>query len=1533
MLDKDRERVPGCDTYTRPEEIAQLSKFLKKVHKVQDDHAELDDYNIAVHGAFSGMIPNIDKLEDYREPLEDNTDVGLDDTLISLDDVNEVSLGNTRVNLDDDTKVSLSEDLLKLDVEKDTNLSETRENLVIDEVIGLPNDAIGLEDKSEIERLDGRASTLETSIDEIVDLPNEVVTLDKPTKNTNLGKDRDRLKNVEIQDVHYLKKDLLKIDPSDVSELDDDLSKLETTDINKIESQLDKLTLPKDELELDNNKEDLKVTDIKKLDTTRDDLKVKDKIDLSKGKEELYVFDDTELSNDKEKLSVSDVKSLSNELEQKPEDRQDSEFETEQLIDEASNNSEFLDFLDVKIKGLKELTGDDLYNGVLELLSDERFGEWGEKMSSYLSSFANRYSEKISTNKNSYLPEDINDISRFKEVLQNSLVYSPVPSDINTEIAERLKTFLEDENLVNNRAELPSAVEDIIIELYKKTQSIGISETAREAVDEVISNKLESSYREDLIGSENTEYLIDELATSLEEMLKESTTDSVISELSNYREGLVEDSSQNSEKELASSTSSSKLATLLNKYTSKAVSYSNTVISKILGGTQLATSAKTMLSNSVLSTIITARDSIEKNAGLSLSSLPGTALTAGNSIAALKDENTASGLKDSLAGVAQASLNSEVKNPINRPDGTGVTHFWSENGRKETPANTDNVTNRIEEFLKDVKDKGLTDTDKIAKQSLGSSIYTFSENYLSGLGISTTLSGLCNTLPSQVGSVEELNNLLLDSQYISSPKKYTSSKKNGFRAFTLDSNSHWELILEPFTGKSNGYYSFLPAIQEINIINSLLHGVNTGYCKWVPVNSFELQKSKLKTKSTMLAEGEIYYPTGIDMFNEFRVTIVDDQYKSWRSYFEKCMEVSIYNSETHDYQYYRDMSKFKFSDVWKLDGNSALSTESNLLNEYTNEEEVGGPTSISGTYNTTAAGEENGKLKFNSKVLKSQKVKVTNTKVVSTKTNANVKRSRVELGGVGSVGITAVDKTHILVPNFKNITFKCTIFITTPQLSTIKKYVLLLVLKDFTEEYNGEVDSSAGDLTLSFSIVGENPHDDEEPGMNRWSKTQNLGEDISTTNRVYTKTKITEDNIETYKDKPQVVETSTKKSTKKRQTGKTTKVTGKKEVEQKSDNRPWYYYYKLRTVDGKAINERAIKTNSGSVVRPDSTGIPTVGGTFWIYKPGTSVLKEDTLFQSDLLVDVSNVLENEKYFKEVYKNVSLSDKNTIESKAKYGRVNTGGVKFIGEQLAVYGLANFKQTSYYKGLVQRQKAANEKEIEKENAFTVLYGRYEVNGKLKNNFYDNGIRYTSPHGDPEGMVYWIGVENKASRKATYYRRLATKGTKGEPKGNWGPIYDRDNLYFKTQNQGVVSADSLKNINKNGEKFYKDGKYYDVGVSGTSATKYVYINNKWVTYSSVSKTGKLISGNEYNKETVAKKNNSPLYVRLTKDSKNTYRAVYYSKGKQYYCYIPSGSKMAMFSLGNSTSKFVTLDQLKKSVSSFYWIVDKTGNKTQVK
>lgn len=70
---------------------------------------------------------------------------------------------------------------------------------------------------------------------------------------------------------------------------------------------------------------------------------------------------------------------------------------------------------------------------------------------------------------------------------------------------------------------------------------------------------------------------------------------------------------------------------------------------------------------------------------------------------------------------------------------------------------------------------------------------------------------------------------------------------------------------------------------------------------------------------------------------------------------------------------------------------------------------------------------------------------------------------------------TAIDHTAPLVALYKNITWRCQIYILSPQYSTLKKFDLLVVLKDFTESYAGEIDSPGNDIQLRFSIVGENP--------------------------------------------------------------------------------------------------------------------------------------------------------------------------------------------------------------------------------------------------------------------------------------------------------------------------------------------------------------------------------------------------------------------------------------------------------------------------
>ena len=124
----------------------------------------------------------------------------------------------------------------------------------------------------------------------------------------------------------------------------------------------------------------------------------------------------------------------------------------------------------------------------------------------------------------------------------------------------------------------------------------------------------------------------------------------------------------------------------------------------------------------------------------------------------------------------------------------------------------------------------------------------------------------------------------------------------------------------------------------------------------------------------------------MEFSNELRLTFVDDAWKSWRRYFERCAEAAIYNSESHDKSYYSEKPK----------------------------------------------------------------------------------------------NLTMIDKTYICVSSYKNVTFRIKIYILNPQLNLINRFDLLCVLKDYSEEYVGEIDSGGTDLNVTFSIVGENPTEEKK---------------------------------------------------------------------------------------------------------------------------------------------------------------------------------------------------------------------------------------------------------------------------------------------------------------------------------------------------------------------------------------------------------------------------------------------------------------------
>lgn len=301
-------------------------------------------------------------------------------------------------------------------------------------------------------------------------------------------------------------------------------------------------------------------------------------------------------------------------------------------------------------------------------------------------------------------------------------------------------------------------------------------------------------------------------------------------------------------------------------------------------------------------------------------------------------------------------------------------------------------------------------------KTVGRKKYNFKENYLMAKGVKQTLKDLCDTDISQISSVEDLFDVLKNSEAMTAHARTEEGVMNGM---TLSSNHVWEITIEPYIGDFNGNCTWLPFFQEINRHNYETHGVRTIYDKWLPVTSFELQDKRLVNKTLQLYSGEISYPISIEYTNELRLTFADDSFKSFKTYFDKVAEVSAYESQINTKTDYSIVKQ----DTIKIKQRT-FSTSSKDLNTY-----------------------------------------------------------------------STVNKKKFAVGMYKNLCFSINIYILTPQYSTIKKYSLLCVMKDYAIEYTGEIDSGPADVTVTFSIVGETTEIDE---FNKYKYNLfNLVEDIS----------------------------------------------------------------------------------------------------------------------------------------------------------------------------------------------------------------------------------------------------------------------------------------------------------------------------------------------------------------------------------------------------------------------------------------------------
>jgi len=1087
-------RLPGSEKLTRPEEIGQLSKYLKSIKEVYEESTRLEDQVLGVSGYSTGKIPEINSLGDktvkapknqgetpdlsqkilgvpgkrWEEKLErkridlkdprtpelengvirtpDNHGGGVDrlgEVIKKIQDIRDQELEGKRIDLLDERQIALEDTRLDLQAminaslenkridlkdNRETKLEDTRLDLedkrnpkLSDKIIELKEPKeVGLEDKR-LDIQDGRTNSLETkridlSAKENIELEDKRINIEGPEevkledKRLNLSDSRQNKledKRIDIENLEEPELEDKRLDLKDdrTPELED--VRINLTDDRQPKLEDTRLNIKDDrKIELGNKRLDLKDDQTPELETTRLDLsdqrqpeledkriELKDERDLELGDKRIDIRDENDptlsdkiigLNDDKEqalsdkRLDLKDERETSledkrldlndpreNELSDKRidlEDTRENELEDKRIDLEDGRENELED---------KRLDLDDQRENELEDkrldLTDEREPELADKRLDLEDNRENNLSDKIL---------ELED-SREAELEDKRL---DLEDDRENSLSDKILGILENENgepeeLYDSFIGVPENENGEPEELYDAF--LGMAENQGGEVTELenkIVEGLENQGTAPDITDINIESIRDYTAKLSDAELYEFAM-KIASEgenASGEHDGWLEKVSGLMSSYLSSDILTPKRAiefrdainnTLEMSYfgsqaalrvpvdTSSGTTWAKA--EEAVGEQITGTNRRDALDEMIVKMVDYKRSNLPR--------IPGSDLV-----------NAAKGAIKNVVGVVTG--NTGHPNPMNKPlhmdgmaipGGYGDTVYQAANNRTQITLDSDPID--------------------VVGDTIGNSFYA---RYWKAKSFKTTLEDLCPIVgKAPIASLTELKAILKSSPYFTSPGKFMTDTKGSYNTFSLDTNMYWEVTIEPFcssTGNcSNGGFSFLPAIQEINYLNRELHGVSTNYGYWAPINSFELQKSKLSTKSLPLYEGEIAYPTGMEFTNELRLTFVDDAWKSWRRYFERCAEVAVYNSVAH------------------------------------------GPE----TYN-------------------------------------------------GASGVTRIDKTNICIALYKNIAFNIKIYILNPQLNLINRFNLLCVLKDFSEEYVGEIDSGGTDLNVSFSIVGENPEED-----------------------------------------------------------------------------------------------------------------------------------------------------------------------------------------------------------------------------------------------------------------------------------------------------------------------------------------------------------------------------------------------------------------------------------------------------------------------
>lgn len=1187
----------GCDSFTRPEEIKALGKFLSNIKKVQEEHVKLDNSFHDITGKFPEIeledkieelrveklknlsdkiislgatsdapldktligldITKEDGLEDTIIGLEDNNRIDdLEDTVISLEDNKTDELEDIIVNLDDDRVDELEDVLVKMldhDINKNPGIKnntglEIELNDSIEKITNINSAVDKLEDQVDILSVDKELIELNQTtekldnLEEISKLSNTIEILNNIEKSElDLVNTVDRLNTdseidlsnfiseLEIDNVVNLSNTIEDLDVNfdiklsdSIINIDNEVNTVELGNFKeKLEDTLDNIDLDKDLLKLENLstidslsdvKEDLKIDSEVELNNTQVNLDIEFKdIDLSNEKigiDNYFEFNSLEdfldkIDNSNENIDLSDtINKLSVEkeigLEKERldiEDNSNTELSNKFLTLENKIDNVELDTYKENLNILSEIPTLSKYIQKIEIdnpdikleseyinLEDSQTAPRREGDYDFFQNNREKSSETVLPGEKeniliSVAPSNDDDYFYFDPKVDGNKLYDTVletPGDViqldsletNKEILGEHKTAprkldADQDNYFSNEEPIgnkilpgdninllnPTAPEnnsdrykylDIIKsgddgELYEAIMNFTMLSNAAEKVDGVQVegsmkgwiNKIKSLVQTYLSPTKDKsgKYYIDipeNRAKQFEASVNNATE--IAKQVIQLDFGERKKKYASEHKEYMPEYKLPEF-NLFNFNTNDYLRYAAEQVIGFANKGKLGDRAREILLKETLSLLVLERDKLERLMDSYRSRLPGN-----SAFGALSDVIQGGFSLKSVANAVLDQFNTnEMNDPINRPEKNEydyvVTRGWEKKGN-----------NRPEGYIDWTFGNNMKSFKSYIDYIVASDNPDFGEN----LGMKTTfedLIGLNNEDLLKIESVEYLFNLLKASSGITTANSVTTDSLGNYKVNTLDSNNYWEIILRPYIGELNGNYTFLPPIREAYLNRYILTGKKAdSYYKditaWLPITSFDLQKSKLVNKTLGLSDGEISYPTSIEYTNEFRITMVDDQDKTWRNYFERCMQSMVYS-----------------------------------CNPKVNEKTI--------------------------KEKKTKTVKVRDTQYYYGKTGEMLPPEEVEkevqveyevdkvINGIfylpeGAV-YTEIDKNYQLIAPYKNVTFICEIYVMNPQKATINKYSLLLTLKDFSEERTGEIDGSGTDLSLSFSIVGENP--------------------------------------------------------------------------------------------------------------------------------------------------------------------------------------------------------------------------------------------------------------------------------------------------------------------------------------------------------------------------------------------------------------------------------------------------------------------------